>query len=237
MPRPAWIAVYALLAAAPALAQTVPIPPPIPGDPGGYVAPKTGTVFVYDTTNEALEPGTTEKPQQLVTRIAVVGAEGDMIAYTIQVGDAAALQGRTFRSVLTTELVGAGGTIRFEADFAPLRALWPPAPGRTAAFTTAHTFARRDPGSGQLGAFQRIGETREAWSIEKQEAVETPAGRFDAFVFVRSFSAERTGAPTEMRVYRIWFAPALGWYVRFEAVESQPRQRRTTTVLKEMRPG
>jgi hypothetical protein len=237
MPKLARIAAVALLiAAVPALAQTGPSQQPTNGA-SAYAPPKSGSIFVYDTTNESLEPGTTEKPQQVVTRITAGTADGDVVAYSIQIGGGVPIEGRTFRSVMTTELAVASGTTRFEADLAPLRALWPPAPGRTAAFATTQTFARRDPASGQLGAFQRIGETRETWSIEKQEAVETPAGRFDTFVFVRAFRSERTGVPAEVRVYRIWYAPALGWYVRFEAVESEPRQRRTTTVLKEMRPG
>jgi hypothetical protein len=58
---------------------------------------------------------------------------------------------------------------------------------------------------------------------------QTPAGSFETLAIRRSGDTLQSGD------YKIWYAPALGWYVRFEGEEKGGGTRRIVHVAKEIR--
>lgn len=203
--------------------------------PGDFAPPKTGLVVVYDTVNTPLEGDKAGQPDRKSTTMTVLGVEGDIVLNRVEIEGQPAVEARTLRAVMTVERASAAGTLVLQGDLAPVRALWPLAEGKTARFAAFVIVARRDT-LGQLGAFQRIASHEETWTVEKRETVESPAGRFDAIVLKRDYATTPLGgAPVERATYRVWLAPALGWYVRFEGVQSQPVRRKTEHLVREIR--
>jgi hypothetical protein len=76
------------------------------------------------------------------------------------------------------------------------------------------------------------------YEVERAERVSVPAGEFDTFVLARTqaFSAPAGTAPAPRRdVTRIWYAPALRWWVKIENESTAPGAPKATGVAVEIK--
>jgi hypothetical protein len=76
------------------------------------------------------------------------------------------------------------------------------------------------------------------YEVERAERVSVPAGEFDTFVLARTqaFSAPAGTAPAPRRdTTRIWYAPALRWWVKIENESTAPGAPKATGVAVEIR--
>jgi len=59
------------------------------------------------------------------------------------------------------------------------------------------------------------------YAVERAERVRVPAGEFDSFVLARTQGiADASGRMSRRDVTRIWYAPAVRWWVRIEQSSS-----------------
>lgn len=131
-----------------------------------------------------------------------------------------------FRGVLRTH--GWIGERQFElkGDLAPLRALWPLAPGKTAEIDLKQTFQRTNDRGEE---WQATGEifTYRFRVVGEQREVTVPAGTFHAWEIVREELQRSATQPIRhIAETRLWYAPALNWWIRSERLLSQASPRR-----------
>lgn len=221
--------------AAPAGSQQQPVPLP---DSAGllYTAPKPGFTVVYDTSNTYAPEGGLPREVKQTTVITITASQGDEQSYSFAIDSGVPILARSFRGVLTVEADTEPGRIQTIGNHAALRALWPLAVGRKLDHDIEARFARRNPQTRELGNPQTIGMATQRWSIESRQTLETPAGRFDTFLIRRQWDlVQRTGATVQTGDYKIWFAPELGSYVRFEGDEKGGGTRRVVHVAREIK--
>jgi hypothetical protein len=225
-----------LLAAAPVRAQQQQMQPPAESS-DGYAEPKTGMSVVYDSTNTTTPASGSATELKQTTVMTIAGLAGDDVRYDFSVNGAAPNRARAFRGVLTVEVETEAGRIQTVGNHAALRALWPLAAGRTLSHDIEARFARRNPQTREIGQPQTIGMATQRWSVEARVTTETPAGRFETYLVRRQWELiQRAGNVAQTGDYKIWFAPALGWYVRFEGDEKTgDTSRRVVHVAREIK--
>lgn len=177
--------------------------------------PKPGTTFVYDLSNwHPVRGGDGEavKSQSLIQILAIDGdaVSAAMVNPTTQV----AMGLRTLRGLYAFESSFDNTTVRHELDQAKAVALWPLEVGRRTE-TSGRTMAK-EPGAKE---FTSEGFGYKQWmTVKRRETADTPAGKFDTFVVERLFDQIDASGRAMIRAKEtFWYAPSLGWYVRFES--------------------
>lgn len=126
-----------------------------------------------------------------------------------------------YRAIFPLRSVDAFSSIHeIEPDRAAIDAIGRLDPGKSARIAARVVSIHRNPRTKEEMRTETASVT--VVTVERHETIEVPAGRFETVVL--RVEAEHTqGSPSVHRVYRrYWYAPALGWYVRYEIVMTGP---------------
>jgi hypothetical protein len=127
----------------------------------------------------------------------------------------------TYRAIFPLRSADTFGTQHeFEPDRAAIDAIGPLEAGKTARIAARAISIHTHPRNKEVTRTEAAAVT--VLTVEKHETIEVPAGRFKTVV-LRMEAESAPGSPAVHRVYRrYWYAPALGWYVRYEIVMIGP---------------
>lgn len=131
-----------------------------------------------------------------------------------------------FRGVLRTHGWIGERQFKLNGDLAPLRALWPLAPGKRAELDLEQMFQRTNDRGEE---WQPSGDifTYRFRVVDEQREVTVPAGTFQAWEIVREELQRSATQPIrQIAETRLWYAPALNWWIRSERLLSQPSSKR-----------
>lgn len=198
--RPALLLAF-VLAAAPSAAQD-------------YVPPKVGLAIEFDSwRSEENDPAMRISLPRLTSEI--IALEGDTARVRFLEGGSQIADNLTLRGIFTYRLKLTSASTRLVGDFAPIRALWPLAPGKSAELRLRQEQENAAAGDGEWKATGRTFVYR--YRVEREERVTVPAGQFEAWVILREVTLLiADGAQTRIETSRTWYAPALAWWVKFE---------------------
>ncbi|MFO0988603.1 MAG: hypothetical protein U1F37_14745 [Alphaproteobacteria bacterium] len=113
-----------------------------------------------------------------------------------------------------------GSVHESEPDRAAIEAFGRLDAGKTARIAARAVLIHTDPRNKE--EMRTESATVTVLTVEKHEAIEVPAGRFETIV-LRVEAEQAPDSPAVHRVYRrYWYAPALGWYVRYEIAMTGP---------------
>jgi hypothetical protein len=199
MPRPALVFGLALaLLAAPAGAQD-------------YVPAKIGLVVTYQSWR-AGEADPASRSALPPFRLEIRSTERDFAVTHVEEGERM-LNTVVLRGILTIQGSVPGRHVRLEGDLAPVRALWPLSAGKVAEL--------------QLSEASRVGGEDAQWQatgrsyvyrfrVLGKEEITLPGGTMRTWVIAREVFLRGDAGDTRTEQSRTWFAPALGWWVKFE---------------------
>jgi len=139
----------------------------------------------------------------------------------------------SYRVWYSERVVQPHGTLHQESptglidEFAPLK------PGTTRVFPAKLRFEANPSvptlANGQPNRSNSF-ELDMTYTVERAERVSVPAGEFDTFVLARTQAFTDRGTVTRRDTTRIWYAPALRWWVKIETESTAPGTPRTTGV-------
>jgi len=178
----------------------------------GYSPPPKGAKIVIKREFKKNGKAATEKFTH-----TILEAAGEDVLYRVTgggVGDGD--QVRLFRGIFSYAFFRPGqGWVEYKFDRAPLRALWPLAPGKKASLKMKFGF----------GAGKTLAEAKAAWKVTetgqidyqvlREEKVTTPLGSFHAFVIQRDRRfATNDGKRKFVQRRTAWLVPEFGYIVR-----------------------
>lgn len=144
--------------------------------------------------------------------------------------------GRSLRGVFTYESENPDGGFRLSGDFGGFHRLWPLAVGRTAQLSLDRQTAQRDRATQSMGEYKPAGRVRNDWRVDGEAPVKIGIVEFRTLRLIRNAVFEQAdGSTSEVHNLRIYFAPELGWFLRFEATFEFPATGRINVVLWEAR--
>ncbi len=87
-----------------------------------------------------------------------------------------------------------------------------------------------------MGEYGPAGRVHNDWRIDGEQPVKVGAVEFHTLRLIRNAVFEQAdGATSEVQNLRIYIAPELGWFVRFEGTIEYPTTKRMSIVLWEAR--
>lgn len=194
------------------LVFALPLAPALAQD---YAPPKAGITVVYQSWRSAdNDPAMRTALPPLSVEIQSV--EADSALTRLQQEGKLLSSNATLRGIFTYRATLSEFETRLAGDQALIRALWPLAAGKTAEIRLEQSEREMTPtGGGEWKPSLRTFVYR--FRIERDEQITLPAGQFQTWIIAREVVLViADGARTRVEESRIWFAPALGWWVKFE---------------------
>ena len=180
-----------------------------------YTPPKPGLTVAYQSWRSAdNDPAMRTTLPVLVAEIQSV--EADSALTRLQQDGQLVSSNATLRGIFTYRATLSEFETRLTGDYAPIRALWPLAAGKTAELRLEQSEREVTPaGTGEWKPSGRVFVYR--YRVEGEEQITLPAGQFQTWIIAREVVLViADGARTRVEESRVWFAPALGWWVKFE---------------------
>lgn len=189
--------------------------PLVPAQAQDYAPPKAGLAGVYQTWRSADNDPAMRTAQPPLT-VEIHAVEADSALTRLQQDGQLLSSNATLRGIFTYRATLSEFETRLTGDHAPIRALWPLAAGKTAEMRLEQSEREVTPtGAGEWKPTGRTFVYR--FRIEGEEQITLPAGQFQTWIIAREIVLViADGARTRVEESRIWFAPALGWWVKFE---------------------
>ena len=194
------------------LAFALPLAPALAQD---YAPPKSGLTVAYQSWRSAdNDPAMRTALPALVVEIQSI--ETDSALTRLQQDGQLLSSNATLRGIFTYRATLSEFETRLTGDHAPVRALWPLAAGKTAELRLEQSEREVTPtGAGEWRAAGRTFVYR--YRVEREEQITLPAGQFQTWIIAREVVLViADGARTRVEESRVWFAPSLGWWVKFE---------------------
>jgi len=194
------------------LALALPLAPALAQD---YAPPKAGLTIKYQSWRGADTDPAMRTPLPPLT-VEIRAVEGDNAMTRLLEDCRLVSSNMTLRGIFTHRAASEDYETRLTGDQGPIRLLWPFVAGGTAEVRVEQSDREvAAVGEKEWKPTGRIFVYR--FRVEGEEQITLPAGQFQTWVIAREVVfVIADGARTRVEVSRTWFAPALGWWVKFE---------------------